>query len=261
MSAVQLDYDGDVAVITLSNPPVNAVSKALFDDYTKTIRDVAASSARAMLTRAEGDNFSAGADPALFADLGYVSGSSLVAELLASIHMLESLPIPTVCAVQGMCVAAGMEIMLAHDLAIVTEEAMLGQVEARLGTATLGGGAQRIAARAGIARAKEMVFTGGLYPAQTCFEWGIVNKVVKSDALSEKAIKMAKRLAAAPTVAIAADKAALNAFVKSGLQPADAAMIGASGATFASQDMQTGLQAFATGGAAALMQSLPFKGQ
>ena len=257
---VGFEMDGDVAILTLSNPPVNAFSRDLVSAFQDAVGKVEGSGARALLTRANGSNFSAGADPSMFEGLGYVDGSLLVAELIGTIQRFESLPIPTICAVRGMTVAAGLELMLAHDIVYAATGSMFGQVEARLGTATLAGGAQRVALRSGIARAKEMVFTGGLFDAETCLSWGLINRVIKPEELDDKSLRFAHRLSKGPTVALAADKAAFGAFARAQLAPADAAMIGAAGTTFVSDDMRMGLKAFAEGGAAALMQKLDFAG-
>jgi enoyl-CoA hydratase/carnithine racemase len=78
---------------------------------------------------------------------------------------LEELPFPTVAAVQGMCIAAGLELVLACDLIWAAASARFGQAEASIGTATLLGGVQRLAERAGPARAREIIYSADQYEA------------------------------------------------------------------------------------------------
>ena len=91
------------------------------------------------------------------------------------IDAIESLPVPTLAAVQGLCLAGGLEVALACDLIWAAEGSMLGQPEATIGAIPFAGGAQRVAARAGTARALEIVYTGGFYPAERLLDWGVLN--------------------------------------------------------------------------------------
>ena len=84
-------------------------------------------------------------------------------------------------------------------------------MEKVVGITPLMGGTQRIAERAGSARARELVMTGNLYTAEMLLEWGVVNRVVPGDALLEKSCRFAARLAAGPTIAHAATKAVVRA--------------------------------------------------
>ena len=89
------------------------------------------------------------------------------------------------------------------------------------------GGTQRMAERAGTARAREFVMTGRLYDAQTLHTWGVVNRVLPAGALLEKARRFAAELAAGPTVAHAATKTVVRAQADHGTRGADARTGGA----------------------------------
>ncbi|WP_366942275.1 enoyl-CoA hydratase-related protein [Amycolatopsis sp.] len=80
-------------------------------------------------------------------------------------------------AVQGHCLAAGLELALLADIVVAGESARFAQVERRIGTTTLLGGAQRLAERAGPARARQIIFDGDNYTAQQFADWNIINHV------------------------------------------------------------------------------------
>ncbi|MEM8564595.1 MAG: enoyl-CoA hydratase/isomerase family protein [Pseudomonadota bacterium] len=262
MALVEFKREDDLAIITIDNPPVNAFSHQLGEEMLKIVQDIAESDARALLTRASGANFCAGADVNIFVGLTQRTGAGLVATGLNMIDMLETLPIPTVVAVNGVCAAAGMEILLAHDIVIVGEGAQMGQIESKIGTTTLAGGAQRIAARAGVARAKQMVFEGSLYDAKTMERWGIINQVVPDEELESRSLEYAQQLAAGATAAHAVTKGIINAYGRSGVAAADDALRAGAPKLFESQDKKNSVSTFLEKGPMCLFDgSLTYEGK
>jgi enoyl-CoA hydratase/carnithine racemase len=106
--------------------------------------------------------------------------------LLTLAHALEDLPLPTLSVAHGLCLTAGLELSLACDLLWAAEGVQFGLVEKVVGITPLMGGTQRMAERAGTARAREFVMTGRLYDAQTLHQWGVVNRVLAPEDLLEK---------------------------------------------------------------------------
>jgi enoyl-CoA hydratase/carnithine racemase len=251
VGSVSYERDEDLGIITISNPPVNAFSAEMMGGLREALVEAGESGARALLTRATGDNFCAGADVNFFVDRDYGGARAALNEGFALMSLFENVGVPTVAAVNGMCIGAGMEVMLAHDLAVAGQSARIGQVEASIGTMTLLGGAQRVAARAGVARAKEMVFTAAVYDAATLERWNIVNRVVPDDRLQDEAYALARQLANGPTLAHGATKASLNAFAQDGLAAADKVTMAAGAHLFETQDMTNGVQTFLQKGARA----------
>ncbi len=190
--------------------------------------------------RAEGDNFSAGANVEIFLDRDEAAAAELLNEFLPSIRRATELPVPVIAAVNGLCLAAGLEVALTADLIWAGEGANLGLVEAVIGATPFGGGTQRLAARAGAGRAAEAVLTGRPYPAQTMLEWGVVNRVVPDAELHAKTRAFAERLAAGPTIAHGATKRMIALAVDEGVAAADAALPQVGAPVMASQDMQNG---------------------
>ncbi|MEM8491976.1 MAG: enoyl-CoA hydratase/isomerase family protein [Pseudomonadota bacterium] len=262
MALVDFEQDGDLAILTINNPPVNAFSHQLGAEMLAHVQNIAESDARALLTRSSGVNFCAGADVNIFVGLTHRTGAGLVTTGLNMIEMLEALPIPTVVSVNGMCVAAGLEILLAHDIAIVGESAQLGQIESKIGTTTLAGGAQRIAARAGVARAKQMVFEGNPYPAKTMLEWGLVNQVIPDAELEARSLEYAQKLASSATAAHAVTKSVVNAYGRSGIAAADEALRAGAPKLFETDDKKRSVSTFLEKGPMCLFDgSLTYQGR
>ena len=208
MPPARFESHGDVGEIVLDRPPLNLFGPARCSSRcARPSRTRAAPRPRALILRAEGDVFSAGVDVHVFDGLDAAGAERLTARLLALAHAVEDLPFPTLAVVHGLCLTAGLELSLACDLMWAAEEARFGLVEAVVGITPLMGGTQRMAERAGTARAREFVMTGGLYDAARMYAWGVVNRVLPADDLLGKARKFAERLAAGPTVAHAATKA------------------------------------------------------
>ncbi len=112
----------------------------------------------ALLLKASGPHFSAGADvPAMFEGLSAHAAEAHLAKHIPLMERLQDLPIPTIAAVRGMCLTAGLEIVLRCDVLWASETAQFAQLEAMIGATTLLGGAQILTERAGPARATELI--------------------------------------------------------------------------------------------------------
>ena len=102
----------------------------------------------------------------MFLDRDEAAARELIEEFMPVIRRFAEIPVPTVAAVQGLCLAAGLEVALSCDLIWAAEGTQLGLVEAVIGATPFGGGTQRLVARAGAGRAAEAVLTGRPYPAR-----------------------------------------------------------------------------------------------
>src|SRR5881396_3570370 len=183
---VRLERDGPVAVLVLSDPPLNLFGSATFESLKACVAQVEVSDARAMVWRAEGEVFTGGVDVHMFDQTGSGRSKEMFGALLATVRKIESLPIPTLALVHALCLTAALEVSLGCDMIWAAESARFGLVEAVVGLTPGAGGTQRMAERAGPARAREFVMTGGLYDAQTFERWDVVNRVMPDDELLEK---------------------------------------------------------------------------
>ena len=154
MGKVRFETSDAVGLITLANPPLNLFDQELIEDLRAAVGQARQHPLRALLVRADGKNFSGGADVAIFKGKTAMQARELFTSHLRTIADLEELPFPTIAAVQGACMAAGLELALACDLIWAASSARFGQVEASIGTTTLLGGVQRLAERGPESRAR-----------------------------------------------------------------------------------------------------------
>jgi enoyl-CoA hydratase/carnithine racemase len=240
MAKARFTLEGEVGEIVISDPPLNLFDMELARDLAGATEEARESSARAILVRAEGDNFSAGANVEIFVGRDQAAARALIDEFIPVIRRFAEIPVPTVAVVHGLCLAAGLEVALSCDMIWAAEGTQLGLVEAVIGATPFGGGTQRLVARAGAGRAAEAVLTARIYPAQTMLEWGVLNRVVPAGDLLEKAQAFARQLAAGPTLAHAATKRMIRLAVDEGVEAADAALPGEGAQVMASDDLQNG---------------------
>jgi enoyl-CoA hydratase/carnithine racemase len=241
---VRLERDGDVAVLILHDPPLNLFGAEAFRSLNECLDEVEGSDARAVVWRAEGDVFTGGADVNVFAQADPSQAADIFRPLLGGVQRIEALPVPTLALVHGLCLTAGLEVSLACDMIWATESAQFGLVEAVVGLTPGAGGTQRMAERAGPARAREFVMTGGLYDAATLERWHVVNRVVGDDELLEKGMRFAHRLASGPTKAHAATKNIVRAFSRGGVEEADRETAEAAGDLFETEDLRNAVRSF-----------------
>jgi enoyl-CoA hydratase len=240
MAKAEYRQDGALGEIVISDPPLNLFGQELLDDLAVASEGAADSDARAILVRAEGDAFSGGANVEIFLDRDEQSAREFIASFIPVIRRFSEIGVPTVCAVQGLCLAAGLEVALTCDLIWAAEDAQLGLVEGVIGATPFGGGTQRLAARAGAGRAAEAVLTARPYPAQTMLEWGVVNRVLPAAELQKKTRAFAQRLSEGPTLANEATKQMIRLAVDEGVEAADEALPAAGARVMASDDLQRG---------------------
>jgi enoyl-CoA hydratase/carnithine racemase len=257
---VRLERDGDVAVLVLDNPPLNLFDRATFDALEAVTGELVAvtapdrpNRARAVLFEARGKVVSAGVDVAMFSEIAegedpVLRGSALWTRLLRLTQTIEELPVPTVFAAHGLTLTAAFELSLACDVLLAAERASFGLVETVVGLTPSIGGPQRLAERAGPARAKELIFSGDRYPAAVLERWNVVNRVLPDDGFSAEARAYTRRLAAGPTLAHAATKRLVGTAVRDGVRAADAVTPAVSGPLFGTADLRSAVASFLSEG-------------
>ena len=257
---VRIERDGDVAVVVLDNPPLNLFDPAMFNALENVAAELVALTdpghggrARAVLIEARGKVVSGGVDVAFFHDIAQSPepvrlGADLWTRLLRVAQTFEDLPVPTVFAAHGLTLTAAFELALCCDILLAAERASFGLVEIVVGLTPSMGGPQRLAERAGPARARELVFTGEWYPAAVLERWNVVNRVLPDDGFAEAARQYARRVASGPTVAHAATKRLVTTAVRAGARAADDLVPEVSGALFATDDLRGAVASFLTDG-------------
>ena len=194
--------DGDVAVVTIDRPEArNAIDGATADELNDAWTRFDDGDAKVgVLTGADGV-FCAGADLKKM-DLeddedGYLGMSRL--------HVSK----PTIAAVEGHCVAGGLELALWCDMRIASEGAVFGCFERRYGVPLVDGGTQRLPRVVGLGRALEMIETGRPVEADEAYDWGLANEVTDEGDALESAVETAGRIASFPQQTVRTDRAAV----------------------------------------------------
>jgi enoyl-CoA hydratase/carnithine racemase len=235
--------DGNVAVITLNNPPQNRLSPQMVDQFEDALDAVGTSEARALLLRAEGLDFSFGGDIVPWPEMSKRELRTLFERFMNAFNRFERLDIPTVAAVQGLCFGGGLELAVRADVLFAGETARFGHPEQSLAIVTILGGVYRVAERAGRSKAIEWALTSEQVPARVMEHHGVVNRVVPDDALVKEASAFTARLGSGPTLAHAAHKALLRIWATGGTAAADEAMLDFALPLFDSEDVKLALPA------------------
>jgi enoyl-CoA hydratase len=238
----RLERDGDLGILVLDNQPLNLFDADMVSGILRALDE--ADGCRALLVRAEGKYFTGGVDVNVFKGLSEAGATELTGELLSITHRIEELPFPTLASVHGLCLTAGLELVLACDMIWAAESAQFGLVESVIGLTPLMGGTQRIAERGGPARARELVMSGGLYDAAALERWNVVSRVLPDAELAERSLRFAQRLASGPTRAHHATKRIVRAFLDDGVRGADAVTAEIGAPLFETDDLQQAVESF-----------------
>lgn len=241
---VKVRDEGPLRVLTIDHPPLNLFDKALMDGLGDALAQCSADPPRGLLIRAEGDVVSGGVDVHEFEGLATLDAAELWKRLIGTVQEIEALPCPTVFAAHALCLTAAFEISLGCDLLVAAESASFGLVERVVGLTPSMGGTQRIAERAGPARAKELVMTGRLYSAIQLEAWNVVNRVWPDDRFEEKSLALALDLAGGPTKAHLATREIVRIATRDGVDAADKATPALSSPLFETEDLKGAVSSF-----------------
>jgi enoyl-CoA hydratase len=178
---IHVEQDGAVGVLTIDNPPVNALKAALLEELeAELLRLDEDAETRAIVIRGAGERaFVAGADikefPALRDAPPQEGGSARGIQKVGGV--IDGMRTPTVAAIHGFCLGGGLELAMACDLRVATEDAQLGQPEIKLGLIPGGGGTQRLPRLVGHGRALLLTMGGDPISGIQAYEWGLVERV------------------------------------------------------------------------------------
>ena len=190
-SVTDLSLDGEIAVITLNSPPVNALSfnvrDGLYEGFKAAIADPAA---KAIVLICEGRTFIAGADISEF------GGAQKGASLFEVQTMMEDSPKPVIAAIHGTALGGGLEVALVAHYRVAVPSAKCGLPEVNLGLLPGAGGTQRLPRIVGAEKALEMMTSGSHVPAKQCLAMGLVDSMAEEGKLKEGAIAFARKVLA-----------------------------------------------------------------
>lgn len=194
---IRLSKDNDVAIITIDNPPVNALSPGVPQGIEKFIADIQQDpSVKAVVLIGGGKTFIAGADINMFVQM--TSGKGGRINLLPILLKIEDCTKPVVVAIHGNALGGGLEVAQACHYRVASPDAKVGQPEVNLGIIPGAGGTQRLPRLAGVAKAIELCTTGKPIKASEAVELGIIDKLIEGDLLAG-AVVFARQVAGKPT--------------------------------------------------------------
>jgi len=179
---VQLSKDDGIAIITIDNPPVNALSPGVPEGIADAIDEITNdASVKAAVLIGAGRTFIAGADIREFGKM--TSGKIRTAGLLPLLLRIEDCRKPVVMAIHGTAFGGGLEVAMSGHYRVASPDAQVGQPEVKLGIIPGGAGTQRLPRLAGVAKALEMCTDGKPVPAPEAFRLGILDRIIEGDLL------------------------------------------------------------------------------
>jgi enoyl-CoA hydratase/carnithine racemase len=200
--------DDGVAVVTLNNGKVNALSGAVVDALHAIADELTADPPGAVVVTGGDRIFAAGADISEFG--GPEEAKGITERIHGALDALAAVPRFVIAAVSGYALGGGCELALACDYRIAGERAVFGQPEILLGTIPGGGGTQRLSRVVGPSRAKEICITGRQVSADEAYRIGLADELVPGDELHERAMSLAAECARGAVLSQAYAKEAID---------------------------------------------------
>jgi enoyl-CoA hydratase/carnithine racemase len=211
---VKLTIQDHIAHLILNRPPVNALNRQLVNEILAVAnlinREVDEKKARVVILSSAGQHFCAGADLKERKEIPEDQVEQVVRGIGGAIQAVAGIKVPAIAAVRGSALGGGMELALAADIRILSENAKMGLRETALAILPGAGGTQRLPRLIGYARALEWIATARIFEAQECLQYGVANRVVPDAELAGAALACARLIAANGPLAVQYAKAAMQ---------------------------------------------------
>ncbi|MCY4321904.1 MAG: enoyl-CoA hydratase-related protein [Bdellovibrionaceae bacterium] len=197
-----------VAYLTISRPKsLNALNLKVLEELDHCLSHLDKQSVRVLIIQGAGDKaFVAGADIKEMSELTAKEAEEFSNTGQRIFSLLENLPFPVIALIQGFALGGGLELALACDILILEENSKIGLPEVTLGLFPSFGGTQRLTRAVGFYKAKEMIFSGNFYTAQSAYNMGLANHVLSKDQLEAKLEEYAETFQKRGPLAIAKAK-------------------------------------------------------
>jgi enoyl-CoA hydratase/carnithine racemase len=240
MTTVRFERDGAIGKIVLANPPFNRLDLRFPEALRVAVHQAGESNIRVLVVGAEGAHFSFGGEVREWPGKDVNWFRTFVADVNASYRAIEMLKIPTVAVVKGMAFGGGFELALACDFLVAAENAIFRCVEVTTAMLPVAGALQRIAERAGRARASRFAMLGEPISGREAGTLGIATHVVPENELAATAAELTRKLATGPTRSYAATRTLLKAWSSGGVAAADLVMLDVATELYDGADAQRG---------------------
>ena len=247
MTNILLEKKGYIAVATINRPKaLNALNSEVLSDLDELVATVKADDEiRALVITGSGEKaFVAGADIGEMSTLTKEGGTAFGKHGNDVFRAIETLPIPTIAAVNGFALGGGCELSMACDIRICADTAVFGQPETGLGITPGFGGTQRLARLVSPGMAKQLIYTAKNIKADEAYRIGLVNAVYPLDELLPAAEKLAETIAKNAPIAVRACKKAINDGLQVDMDKAIVIEEKLFGSCFQSADQIEGMSAF-----------------
>jgi enoyl-CoA hydratase/carnithine racemase len=198
MTTIRFEPDRAIGSIVLADSPFNRIDSAFAMNLRDAVHRASESNIRVLVVRAEGPNFSFGADVHEWPGKDANWFRTFIAELNQSYRAIEALRLPTLAAVQGLAQGSGFELALACDLIVAAENAVFRNVEVTTAMLPIAGGMQRLADHIGRAHAARMAIFGDSISASDAFRLGFVSHLVPTERFRQEVDALAQQMARSP---------------------------------------------------------------
>ncbi len=248
MALCNLIHEGDARLIQINREEaMNALSTALLRELSAAL-DAVREDSRArcvILTGAGSRAFCAGADLKERRSMSEDEARLAVGRIRAVVEGFADLPIPTIAAVRGVALGGGLELALACDLRVMAADATVGLTETRLAIIPGAGGTQRLSRLVGVARAKDLIFTGRRISGQEAGQFGLAQYVVAADDVLAEALRVAHTITDGGPIAVRQAKLAIDQGIEVALEEGLLIEQRAYESVIGTSDRMEGLRAFA----------------
>jgi enoyl-CoA hydratase len=243
---IVVEKDGGIGLIKINRPSVyNAVNIEAIVELERAMqafdedKDV-----RVVIVTGEGKAFVSGSDISRLAEMDSMQAHEYSRVGQRVLSFIENMEKPVIAAVNGFALGSGCELAMACDIRIASEKAKFGQPEVKLGLIPGHAGTQRLARLVGVAKAKELIFTGEMVDAAEALRIGLANKVVAPEGLLDEAKSMAQKIIDVGPTAVRVAKTVINRGVDSNLTTANALETEAFSVLFSTDEAKEGMKAF-----------------
>jgi enoyl-CoA hydratase len=200
-----------VGTLVLSRPPTNALTRQVYREIEQAAAEVSGHDGIAAVIIFGGHEiFSAGDDMPQLRTLTSPEAESWLLMHRAAVDAIAAIPKPTVAAITGYALGAGLGLALAADWRVSGDNVRFGATEILAGLVPDGEGTARLARTVGASKAKELVYSGRFFDAEEAKELGLIDEMVAPDGVYDAAVAWASRFVDAPRAALAAAKAGID---------------------------------------------------
>lgn len=241
-----LDKESGVGVLRINRPEaMNSLNTEVLKELIAAVGQVKKDEdIHVLVITGEGKAFVAGADIAEMSTMDSVQARSFAETGLKAFREIEVMEKPVIAAVNGFALGGGCELAMACDIRIASSKAKFGQPEVGLGVTPGFGGTVRLSRHVGLAKAKELIYTGNIIKADEALQIGLVNRVAEPEDLMDAAMEMARKIASNAQLAVRYSKQSINRSFETDLETGMEIERNLFGLCFSTEDQKEGMKAF-----------------